>query len=139
MKTQFNPKSAFVSLRITIGFVLGSLGLVIGLAGISESVNGTSAVKGALKPVPLLNQNAVANAVPEDDEADAVYYGACEATYTGGRWRTNGYCVTHRPPYNICVTQPSADCPNGRRVHELGSTPCGLDSVEIDLMRPCSF
>jgi len=139
MKAKSITVAAFIRPRFVIGFLLCSLGFVIGLAGMNKSVSGTSAAADASKPVPRLNQNAVADAVAADGDADIVYYGACEATYTGGRWRTNGYCVTHRPPYNICVTQPSADCPNGRRVHELGSTPCGLDSVEIDLMRPCSF
>src|SRR5262249_40437445 len=43
MKTKSTTRAAFLSLRIVIGFVLCSLGLVIGLAGLSKSIAATPA------------------------------------------------------------------------------------------------
>ena len=62
--------------------------------------------------------------------------GNCEGSING---TLTGYCVGHRPPYNICDIQPSTSCPKGAREIKPGFTSCGLASDRIDLARSCSL
>jgi FG-GAP-like repeat/Abnormal spindle-like microcephaly-assoc'd, ASPM-SPD-2-Hydin len=61
MKTQ-STKAAFFNLRILTGFALFSVGLFLGLAGLSKSVTGTVAATVPANPIPLINQPLVPDA-----------------------------------------------------------------------------
>ena len=63
MKTRSTSKAAFFQLRVLVGFVLCSAGLLIVLAGLSKSVTGTTAATARSIPVPLINQPLVPDAV----------------------------------------------------------------------------
>src|SRR5439155_20312502 len=62
MKTNSIFHSSFY-LRVLLGFALCSVGLGLALPGLSKSVTGTPAAPSAAKPVPLINQPLVPDAV----------------------------------------------------------------------------
>jgi hypothetical protein len=62
MKTESKSKATFFQLRVLVGFALFSVGLFLGLVGLSKSVTGTVAATGTENPIPLINQPLVPDA-----------------------------------------------------------------------------
>jgi hypothetical protein len=63
MKTHLTSRSTFFNPRLLIGFILCSVGLLLALAGLSNSVTGTIATAEAVNPVPLISQPLVPDAI----------------------------------------------------------------------------
>ena len=63
MEKQSASRSAFFNPRVLIGFALCLIGVLLALVGLSKSVAGTPAAPSAAKPVPLINQPLVPDAV----------------------------------------------------------------------------
>ena len=63
MKKKPASQSAFFNLRVLIGFVLCSTGVLLAFAGLTKSVTGMSTATGSVNPVPLINQPLIPDAI----------------------------------------------------------------------------
>ena len=60
--------------------------------------------------------------------------GLCEVNEFG---KLTGYCLAHLPPYYVCSSRPSSQCPKGAHSRNTGFAPCGLFSARVDTTRRC--
>ena len=78
-----------------------------------------------------LPATAVANASPP-----ITHTGSCEVNDNG---KLTGSCFAICPPYHMCCSGSSSECPAGRRAKQINYVPCALDSVKVDPKKVCHF
>jgi len=97
-------------------------------------------------PVSTANARMSADTVSDDLLGDHTlaspgwppfhFPGLCEVNEFG---KLTGNCLARLPPYYICSTKPSSQCPKGAHSGNTGLTPCSLFSDRVDTTKRCSL
>ena len=65
-----------------------------------------------------------------------IHNGSCEVDQNG---KLNGSCLAICPPYYVCCSGSSSECPAGRRAKKINYVPCEGAPVRVDPKKVCHF